>query len=168
MPVYSEVLDDNTIINLVRDYKNILLLGCGACMNESLAFKNDTPIYINENNSSIPYSIQKEIERIKNMLTLHGFKVKYKLLPENSNSRCMINYGKQIYSFLLEPFPDVLLVLSCPAGIFGIKQCIKNIPIIKATKQTGFLAYGYTDDHNGNRIIIKDKSFLSKSKNGYD
>lgn len=43
MPVYSEVLDDNTIINLVRDYKNILLLGCGACMNESLAFKNDTP-----------------------------------------------------------------------------------------------------------------------------
>lgn len=60
MPVYSEVLDDNTIINLVRDYKNILLLGCGACMNESLALKNDTPIYINENNSSIPYSIQKK------------------------------------------------------------------------------------------------------------
>lgn len=58
MPVYSEVLNDDVLIQKVgKKHKDILLLGCGACMNESLAYKNDSQIFVNdEYGNKIPYS----------------------------------------------------------------------------------------------------------------
>lgn len=152
MPVYSKVIEDKQIIELVKDkYQNILILGCGACMNESLAYTNDTPIHYN----SKPYSIIQELKRLSAMLNQEGYKVKYDVIPEGSNTLCMRKIGAN--SFTLAQKPDVILMLSCPSGIFGLKSILIDTSIISISKPFGFLTYAYKDDGD-KKVIIKDKS----------
>jgi len=70
MPVYSEVFSDEEIINLIGDrYHNILVVGCGSCMNESLAYLHDSSIFVKGNDKEdIPHSVIVEIQRITNSL----------------------------------------------------------------------------------------------------
>lgn len=160
MPIYSETLKDDTILDLLENkYQNILIVGCGACMNESLAFKYNYPLFIKDDyGNQISYAVFKELSRITNMLNSVGYTATYEILPESSNSRCMLNYGENLHIISANFTPDAILALCCPSGVYGIKSVVGNVPIIKITKQLGFLAYGYTDDMNGNRNIIKDKS----------
>ncbi len=160
MPIYSETLSDKSIVDLLgSNYKNILIIGCGACMNESLAYKNNTPIFIkNDLGEMISYSVYLELLRLTDMLSRENYTTRFELFSENSNSRCMINYGKPLHKVSVEFNPDIVLVLSCPSGLFGIKKVSENVPIIKITKQCGFLAYGYEDKNDGTRFIIKEKS----------
>lgn len=164
MPVYSEVLDDYILIQKIsKKYRNILILGCGACMNESLAYTHNSPIFIKDNyGNQIPYSTLNELNRLTRMLNMNGYNARFELMTEKSNSLCMINYRDKIYEISTTKKLDAILVLSCPAGIFGIKKNIDSIPIIKATKQLGFLAYGYNDDEYGTRTMIKEKSTVIK------
>ena len=46
MPVYTELLSDDEIISIVpKNYHNLLIIGCGACTNESIAYKYGYPIF---------------------------------------------------------------------------------------------------------------------------
>ena len=65
MAVYSIIFDNEKILEISSDYKNILLLGCGGCANESLAFFNHTPIYTIENEGNLENAIEelKAIDR---------------------------------------------------------------------------------------------------------
>ena len=77
MAVYIKIYEDEKILELSSNYKNILLLGCGECANESLAFTNHTPIYVEtkkkkvestiEKSEIIPYSVKNGCERIKQL-----------------------------------------------------------------------------------------------------
>lgn len=160
MPVYSEVLSDCEIVDLIgKKYNSILVVGCGACMNESLSFKYNIPIFIkDELKKKIPYAVTQEVTRISKMLNSKGYDTRVEVFPEGSNSRCMINNTVPKYLLCLEPKPDAILVLSCPAGVFGMESMIKDIPIIKITKQKGFLAYNYIEKEDGSTIMILEKS----------
>lgn len=46
----------------------------------------------------------------------------------------MIYNAKEIYNISFESKPEIVLVLSCPAGREGIKATIKEIPVINITK----------------------------------
>jgi hypothetical protein len=152
MPVYSKTIEDKKIINLVKDkYQNVLILGCGACMNESLAYTNDTPIYDN----SKPYSIERELQRVANILSQFCLKVKWNVIPEGSNTLCMRKIDSS--SFVLEEQPDVILILCCPSGQFGLKSNVTNVPIIGISKPFGFLSYAYIEDGT-KKVMVKDKS----------
>ena len=78
MAVYSKIYEDEKILELSSNYKNILLLGCGGCANESLAFTNHTPIYVAAKEKNIefaiekleviPYSVKNECEKNKTII----------------------------------------------------------------------------------------------------
>lgn len=169
MPIYSESIQNNEILNILGNkYKKVLIIGCGACMNESLAYLYDLPLSVNsEWNEYYPVPIIKELKRIAKMLGDKGYEVNYQYLSEGSNSRCMIDSTKEIYNVSLESKSEIVLVLSCPAGREGIKTTIKEIPVINITRQKGFLFYKYKTYLDGSRNIIKRnlKYFISIGRN---
>lgn len=160
MPIYSESIQNDEILNILKNkYKKVLLIGCGACMNESLAYLYDLPLSVKgERDEYYPVPVIKEIKRIAKMLEENGYEVNFEYLPEGSNSRCMIDNTKEIYNVSFESKPEVILVLSCPASREGIKTTIKEIPIINITRQKGFLFYKYETNLDGSRNLIKKES----------
>jgi hypothetical protein len=161
MPVYSIVIDDEKILKLVKEkYKKVLLLGCGECMNESLAFYHDTPIKSqDENGNNYPNSIMQELKRLQQLLLQNGYNVQYKLIQRDGKSPCMRDNQ---YDFILpQPLPDVILIMACPGGQFGVREIIKDIPIIGISKTVGSLGYVYRYE-SGKKIMDKDKSKVVK------
>lgn len=157
MPIYSEVFSDNEILKIVSGkYEKILLLGCGACMNESLSYLHDIPLTVK--NDTVPFAVTEELIRLNRMLCGLGFDSRYECLPEGSNSRCMINPTKPLYLPSLNPRPDVILSMSCPSGVFGLKYVLQDIPIIRITHQKGFLFYVYRTESDKSRTLLKEKS----------
>ena len=160
MPVYSETIENDKIVNKLKNkYHNILIIGCGSCMNESLSYKYDTPIF-EDTTTEFPYSTNKELERLTNILLDNGFNVECKIILPHSKLLCMRDNQNGENDFFLKK-PDVILALSCPAGLFGIRTSIKNIPIIRITEQHGFLSYLYKEQ-NKQRWINKDLSIVMK------
>ncbi len=136
LPIYSELIQNEEILNILKGrYKKILLIGCGACMNESLAYLHDLPLSVKgEQDEYYPIPVIKELKRIAKMLEENGYEVNYEYLSEGSNSRCMIDSTKEICNVSFESKPEIVLVLSCPAGREGIKTIIKEIPVINITR----------------------------------
>lgn len=161
MAVYSKTIEDSDIIKLVEGkYENLLLVGCGGCMNESLAYTNAWPIFqaaegktVKEAN--IPIATHLELERIQSMLQTRGFKVRvfesYELKNNDGNEGflCIRNSG---YPFdLLGQFPDfridAILTVCCGAGTFGIIDDYgKDIPVRQITRSSGMISYSFIDD----------------------
>ncbi len=160
MPIYSETIQNDEILNILKHRcKKVLLIGCGACMNESLAYLHDLPLSVKgEREEYYPIPVIKELKRIAKMLEENGYEVNYEYLAEGSNSRCMIDSTKEIYNVSYESKPEMILVLSCPAGREGIKSTIKDTPVINITRQKGFLFYKYETNLDGSRNIIKKES----------
>jgi hypothetical protein len=162
MPIYSTVIDDNKIKSLLagKKYQKILLLGCGECMNESLAFYHNTPVKIQDDNgNNYPYSIMQELKRLQQLLIECGYDVQYRLIQKDGKSPCMRDNQ---YDFSLpQQTPDIILMLSCPAGQFGVREIITDIPIIGISKSVGSLGYVYHYE-NGKKIMDKEKSKLIK------
>jgi len=160
MPVYSEVFSDEEIINLIGDkYQNILVVGCGSCMNESLAYLHDSPIFVKGIDSeNIPHSVLIEIQRITNLLNKKGYHADYLALPSHSNTLCQINCDEKIYPLSMDINTEIILAVCCPAGVSGLKVTVTGVKILKITKQEGFLAYRFTDDPNGVRRMVKEHS----------
>lgn len=115
-------------------------------------------------NMGIKYRIPilNELNRLTCMFNKKGYNASFKVLTEESNLLCMINYGSKRCELFTNKRPDAILVLSCSAGIFGIKKEIGNIPIIKGTKQLGALSYGYYEDEYDTRKMVKEKSKIIK------
>jgi hypothetical protein len=160
MPIYSEVLHDDEILRIVSDKHNyVLLLGCGGCMNESLAFYHRQPLTIlDDNGLPIPYAVKEELERISSMLNRNGIKTEYRFIPEGTNSRCMIDCTKGVFNAANDIHPSMIMAVCCPAGVRGLRLTYDNIPIIKVTKQRGFLFYVYMTKNDGTREIVIDES----------
>jgi hypothetical protein len=159
MPVYSEVLSDQEILKTVRNcYQNVLVIGCGSCMNESLSYLHDLPIFTKDNNgNNVPFSVLSEKKRIVDMLNNEGFHANYQALLPHSNTLCQIDNDKEIYQLSVNSDTEIVLAVCCPAGIIGLKTGVE-IPIIRITKQKGFLAYRHTDDSDGVRRMIQEHS----------
>ena len=156
MPQYSQILSDEIILNMVKPYyKKVLLLGCGGCMNESLAFLHSCPLVVHGKKDTFP-ALESELNRLVELLNNNGLSAKTLILPPESNLNCIRNIHGERFS-LPKALPiDVILVLSCPAGQGGLLRTLKNIPMINITKLTGELYYKFLDDGK-KRIIVNGK-----------
>lgn len=174
MAVYSVILEDEKILEICSNYKNILLLGCGGCANESLAFSNHTPIYTIKNQDdkekenvidelkAIPYSVKIECERIKELLKVNGHFVKSILVPLSQNTLCIRHDGVK---FNINPncefLPDVILTISCSAGAFGVSKDVgEAIPVYSIMQSCGQLAYYYEDSGTERKIIYEESKIM--------
>ena len=157
MAVYSEIISDEMILSSIpTKSKNILIVACGGCMNESLAFKNNSPIFVTENDELVPYASKSEAERIMRFLSDHGFSVRAKTIRDGMPVLCIYSEEYQ-FEFCEKSFvPDAVLALCCEAGILGLGIRFV-VPVIPITQQLGYLAYTYKDSA-GKRNIIRERS----------
>jgi hypothetical protein len=157
MAVYSKTLSDDIILSLIpTETKNILIIACGGCVNESLAYNNGCPISIlDEHKKSTPYASSMEAQRIAKMLSEKDFSADVKILNGNMPVLCIhSDKDKNILNTVNKP-PDIILTLSCKSGMLGL-QLITDIPVISITSQIGYIAYTYKEK-DGNRFIVDGK-----------
>lgn len=172
MSVYSITYDNDKILDLVSNYKNVLLIGCGGCANESLAFSNHLPIYVApkdssmedaiENMQAIAYSVKDECERIKRLLEDYGYYVMLSIIPLSQNTLCIRHPGDK-YNFIPDShfIPDIILTISCSAGAYGIYEDINGkIPVYSIMESVGQLAYYYEDLANERKIVYEKSKVI--------
>lgn len=144
MPKYSELFSDEKIVSLIDpSYKNILLLACSGCMNESLAFKYSLPIISYGDKETYP-AVESECLRLTAFLVNKGFSVDTLYIP--SGVKCIRNLDEEQLSMPNTLNPDVALVLACPDGLWGLSKQINDIPLIRISKWMGTIFYRYHDD----------------------
>lgn len=176
MAVYSKTIEDLDIIRLIEGkHENVLLIGCGGCMNESLAFTNSWPIFqptqgkpLQEN--AIPIATHFELERIQFMLRARGYKIKifesYEL-KDNRGNEGFLCIRKSGHPFdLLGQFPDfridVILTVCCGAGTFGVVDDYgESIPVKQITRPSGMISYSFFDDETGRYIDYSHSKVMS-------
>lgn len=170
MPIYSRVINDEKILKLVsiNECHNILVIGCGGCMNESLAYDGDLCIYDGENES--PFATITELNRIKQLLCGYNNSVDIKYFEGDKGFLCMNNVDESGDGFLCmnnvvestfesrkENRPDIILVLSCLSGYYALKERFPDYNLMCITEIKGGLSYYYKNE-KGKRLIVKEKS----------
>ncbi|MCL2820398.1 MAG: hypothetical protein FWD38_06155 [Oscillospiraceae bacterium] len=157
MAIYSKTLSDDRILSLIpENKKHILLVACGGCVNESLAYDHDNPILVfDDENNSIPYASKVEAKRISAVLETSGCGVEIKLLTGDMPVLCI--YSESDTSILdTMTNPDLILTISCASGAMGMKF-LTDTPVISITHQVGYVSYTYRDA-DSKRLIIKESS----------
>ena len=171
MAVYSIVLPDSTILKRVNGFKSVLIVGCGACLNDSLGFNTERPlarVVPNENTDVpdlLPLLIDDEIQRIKILLENNGIST----CTDSMIPLCEI-------SFMTEPFitnlsklsseAEAIISLSCSVGTLALKKQLGNVfKIIPVTKTLGIFQVSKFLDESGEYIYLdKQKSTILKFK----
>lgn len=157
---------DSKILDLIPiQCHNIFLIGCGACTNESLAYRNSIPIYKDCVGVPYPYATSIELRRIEKMLQKNGFSVECKYFNDIGGFLCMNHVGHNDYSLEWKKLPDIILCMCCTSGCEAIKKVIPSIPVIAVSETKGVISYLYEDIDN-TRIIIKEQSTVIPIKGG--
>jgi len=161
MAVYSIPIELNEIITEIRGkYQKVLVIGCGGCTNESLAYIHNLPITNVNRGELTPIATNAELEKLESGLTAAGFDVRTTTFPRDWDALCLRQEGKTFqYNPHLDFEPQVILALSCPAGKFSIEEGFDHkIPVIKITRQIGHLAYFSYEDSEGFQWIDPEKT----------
>ena len=171
MAVYSIVLPDSTILKRVNGFKSVVIVGCGACLNDSLGFNTDLPlarVVTDEKTGTpelLPLLIDDEIQRIKTLLENNGI---------NTCTDSMIPLCE--ISFITEPFitnlskrsveAEAIISLSCSVGALALKKQLgKTFKIIPATKTLGIFQVSKFLDESGEFLYLdKNRSTIMKFK----
>lgn len=178
MAVYSKIIDDHSIIKAINNHeKNILIIGCGGCINESLAYTNERPIFKAPEGKMLteepyPYAVHVELIRLKALLEQEGFNAKcfesYELRDEGCDEGFLCIRKSGISFDLIGKFKefkiDKILTVCCGAGTYGIKDDYgKNIPVYQITKPFGMIAYSYKDVDNARYIDYEHSKLIGKN-----
>lgn len=153
MPKYSEVLSFEQILNIVKDkYSSVLIIGCGGCMNESLALKNGDWIF--DKKQSIYTAVALECSKISTMLGEQGIKCVYHIY-----SACIRNYQEEtsVKNINLSDV-DAILIMSCLDGFDGLNEILGDykVPTYQISRWKGFLYYKYKETEEY-RCIVEGK-----------
>lgn len=171
MAVYSTVISYELILEKVRDFHatNILLIACGGCANESLAFTRRIPIFISKEGESleksilcgrsVPYAAKMTADQIVEMLCDKGYYAWPYIVPLDTELLCIQSKDNPINFLNSMSKVDLILALCCPAGVMGIKRQVKDIPIISLMRSQGQLFYVYRDNMYS-REIVYEESFV--------
>jgi hypothetical protein len=171
MAVYSTILPDSTILKRVNGFKSTLIVGCCACLNDSLAFSTDQPlakVVIDENTGTtnlLPILVDEELKRIKGLLENNGISTRV----ESTFPICEISFiTEQFISKLSEYSAEVesILSVSCVAGTLALKKQLgKVFKIVSATKTQGvFQPSKFLDGSKEFVYLDKSQSTIMKFK----
>lgn len=160
MAVYSETISDEAILSKIdKESNNILVIGCGGCMNESLAYKNSIPIYkYKDSEKCIPHATSVEVNRIYELLVNNGYNASKYVINEGIPVLCIYSEEYELNLFEGNNIPDQVLLVSCSAGLYGLSKKIGSIiKTSSITKQLGQISYSYKDQNN-ERVILHNES----------
>jgi hypothetical protein len=154
LPIYSETISNENIIRTLGDkYHDVLIIGCGACMNEGLSYRYDVPIY--NGSPSVPSATVAELGRIAEMLIANGYQVETKYYEDINGFYCMTDVSSDAYPLDWTGTPDIILMLSCASGCEGLRSRLPKARIVKITELIGGVSYGYIDKDD-QRVICKE------------
>ena len=163
MGVYSVMLPDSKIMKGVASCKSVVIVGCGACASDSLAYDNDYPLCKLEVDSEtgqareIPVPVAEEMKRIKQLLESQGISVS----TEVYFGLCLLSYDKEgEMAELLKRCSgaDAVITLSCPGGTLGLKRGLKgDAKIVPAMKTVGVFQIRRVLDES-KQFVVMDKS----------
>ncbi len=169
MAVYSVLLNTQDIIKQVIKHnpKRTLIIACGGCANESLAYDRHEPIFSCESGQTIqdalksgmavPYATKMVTEQLEEIIKTNGYEVDICTVPIGESTLCIQDINSQIINKNITQGVELVLALCCPAGIMGIKRAICDIPVVPLMISKGQLFYIYKDKEN-NRQIVYDQS----------
>ncbi len=152
MPIYTEPLSDEILLSNLKhsdETKEILILGCAACANISCN------IYHGKNEPAMnvlmkPFSIEREIRRIKSILDKNNYLVDSCTITGlcTSSERKRKNIIKNANG------KDTIIVMSCPGGLATVKSVINDKKIISGMKVKGFKSVKFK--LKGTKIYIQE------------
>jgi hypothetical protein len=162
MGVYSIMLPDEHLLKSIQSYSEIVILGCGGCSNDSLAYVNCASQKArfeaqNQQYRTEPEAVLSEAKRLKSVF-------------EKYNKNVQIAIGMHLCSSCTGDKPEdwlkicqdaeAVLTLSCVAGTVGAKALInKGIKVIPGMKTIGVLySHHILDPVSGLITLDKEKS----------
>jgi len=166
MAIFSIVIEDNMIFEITNNFRNVLIVACGGCINESLAYTNKYPIFKTVNNKTKTYAVHLEAERIYKILVNKGHIVKVLESSEIKHFEFLCIRNKiikfDLYDYIGDFKPDIILNLSCGAGTFGIvKSHGESVPIKQITESIGMLSYVYEETTDGQYMVHSKVKIIS-------
>ncbi len=149
MPIYSRTINDSELLNTIPEgSESVLIVACGGCMNESLAYDCHTPITQKlEDGNLVAYSARAEAERVANILISNGYTTKILMPSYNMLVLCISDEKSFLELFKLDYKPDCVLVLSCDAGVMAVRRYIDS-RVLNITRQCGFLSFSLIINEN--------------------
>ena len=155
IPNYSTVFSDLKLLQILetQSLRYILVLGCNGCMNESLAYTNHK-LLLSHGDKETSVAITDECQRIVDLLRTNGYNADMKVLTNSDNALCIRDTTLKKFSLSEFQKPDIIFALCCPAGYWGLKQCLPNEYIVRITQLKGTISYSYIDDEK--RKVMTD------------
>ncbi|MDR3299305.1 MAG: hypothetical protein LBU43_04720 [Candidatus Accumulibacter sp.] len=84
--IYSKIISDQNIVDCIQmTFANILIVACGGCVNESLAYDNNMPILVGDSQ----YASKLDAERISKLLSANGHSVQVKVIEGDMPVLCI-------------------------------------------------------------------------------
>lgn len=158
MGVYSVLVSDDRILKRIADAKSVVIIGCAACANDSIAYDKDYPlskIIIDEKTGKekqIPVPINAEANRLRELLESRGINTGI----ETWFGVCDVSYEREKQtSELVERCSnvDAVISLSCAGGTLALKKMFpKSIKIIPGMKTVGIFQICKILDKSGQFI----------------
>ena len=157
------MISNESILELVSkdNCRNILIIGCGGCMNESLAYDGD--LYLYKKGIEGPYATINELNRIKQFLCNHHYSVEVKWFKAPNDILCTSNIDACKNEMDWNVQPDIILMLSCFSGLLAWKARFPEHNIMCITEAKGGLSYYYKDEDFTGKIV-KEKSMITPRK----
>jgi hypothetical protein len=165
MVVFSVTLPDDQLIQSVRGFKKIVILGCSVCANNSLAYEKGLPLSKMPEDKTAkhimpsPVAIIEEANRLKALLADTVEHITVDISP----GFCIMSDGSTQGSLgHVKTYPDAeaVVALCCVGGAAGLKMRFGDtLKIIPAMKTEGIIvAYMINDEEKGTTNIDKGKS----------
>ncbi len=158
MGKYSEVLSYEEILGFVKDrYNSVLIVGCGSCMNESLALKNNDLVFYKENHYP---PVENECIRLSTLLCDHGIKASYHIIKSGSDMGCIRSAEGESKGIGEINNAEAILMMSCFDGVWGIGDYLRgrgyHIPVYWICRWKGFYYLRYKEDEEKKSKVIVD------------
>jgi hypothetical protein len=159
MGVYSVMLPDEKLIKAIRGFKQIVILGCEGCANDSISYFNNSPqkavfdTHMKRYHPA-PDAVLQEAMRLKSLFVNDCNDIRV----TSAMGLCMKSTSEPDEEWVATcKDAQSVLVLSCPAGVMGAKTALtKGIKIIAGMKTVGVL-YSYRDFHSDTGLLHVDK-----------
>lgn len=165
MGVYSVLLPDSKILGRVSSFKSVVILGCTACANSSIAYDKDLPLArlavdkTTEKTTSKPVAILEESDRLKALLEKKGIDTSVEMLP----GPCVLSAERESADAELVDRcagAEAVLTLCCGGGTLGIdRRLAKRAQVISGMKTVGSsLSYTVVDKAKGLIYMDRERS----------
>lgn len=170
MTVYVETLTDDEIKKRIGNAKKIVIVGCPACVNTSLAARSKAGIvheFKEDSQKYVPAALLDKLDDLKTFLGGKGKSVVTLVAYTCGLDRNALK-GFEKHSAFLDC--ELIIALSCFSGVLGLRKLFPHHQIIPGTKRPAGLLFSERELSEDGRIrkIIPGSARILKAELDYE